>query len=94
VENTSMKSLLRKLHQEYFLLDLREELTQAPVLDGYNCQLVDPAILEVALESHQDLNDVFNRLQALNIQVKSMRNKSNRLEQLFVSLLKKPEQTA
>jgi ABC-2 type transport system ATP-binding protein len=94
VENTSMKSLLRKLHQEYFLLDLREELSEAPVLDGYNCELKDPAILEVALESNQDLNDVFAKLQALNIQVKSMRNKSNRLEQLFVSLLQKPEQVA
>ena len=92
IENTSMKSLLRKLHQENFLFDLREEINTAPTLNGFSCQLVDPAILEVSVDSHQDLNDVFKELQALNIQVKSMRNKSNRLEQLFISLLNKPGQ--
>jgi ABC-2 type transport system ATP-binding protein len=94
VENTSMKALLRKLHQEMFILDLRHELEQAPALNGQVCQLLDPGTLEVTLESHQDLNEVFAQLQALNIQVKSMRNKSNRLEQLFINLLKKPEQHA
>ena len=92
IENTSMKSLLRKLHQENFLFDLREEINTAPTLKGFSCHLVDPAILEVSVDSHQDLNDVFKELQALNIQVKSMRNKSNRLEQLFISLLNKPGQ--
>ena len=91
VENTSMKALLRKLHQEHFVLDVRQELEQAPVLNGFGCELIDSSTLEVVLESHQDLNDVFTELQAMNIQVKSMRNKSNRLEQLFISLLKKPE---
>jgi len=92
-ENTSMKSLLRKLQQEHFLLDMREELAKAPSLNGFACELMDPSTLEVILESHQDLNDVFTELKALNIQVKSMRNKSNRLEQLFISLLQKPEQS-
>lgn len=94
VENTSMKDLLRKLHKEHFLLDLRNELDALPALQGIECELLDPATLEVALESHQDLNAVFAALQAQNIQVKSMRNKSNRLEQLFISLLNKPEQQA
>ncbi|NNE38503.1 MAG: ABC transporter ATP-binding protein [Gammaproteobacteria bacterium] len=89
IENTSMKNLLRKLHQENFVLDTRSELSQAPELNGYFCQLLDPTTLEVGLESHQDLNDVFTELQRQGIQVKSMRNKSNRLEQLFISLLKK-----
>jgi len=93
VENTSIKSLLRKLQQEHFLLDMREELAKAPSLNGFACELMDPSTLEVILESHQDLNDVFTELKALNIQVKSMRNKSNRLEQLFISLLQKPEQS-
>ena len=93
VENTSMKSLLRKLQQEHFLLDMREELAKAPSLNGFACKLMDPSTLEVILASHQDLNDVFTELKALNIQVKSMRNKSNRLEQLFISLLQKPEQS-
>jgi len=92
VVNTNMKDLLKTLHQERFVLDIRSELSSAPDLNGFDCQLVDPAMLEVTLDSDQDLNDVFAELQSLGIQVKSMRNKSNRLEQLFVSLLQKPEQ--
>jgi len=87
VENTSMKDLLRKLHKEHFLLDVRAELHEVPSLNGFECSLVDPNTLEVALESSQDLNDVFKQLQSMDILVKSMRNKSNRLEQLFISLL-------
>lgn len=92
IENTSMKALLRKLHQELFILDVRNELSEAPMLNGFGCQLLDASTLEVSLESHQDLNDVFATLQTMGIQVKSMRNKSNRLEQLFISLLQKPAQ--
>jgi len=91
VVNTSMKSLLQKLHQEHFVLDVRNDLAQAPELAGYPCELLDTNTIEVALESHQNLNDVFAALQAQGIHVKSMRNKSNRLEQLFLSLLQKPE---
>ncbi|MFZ8929053.1 MAG: ABC transporter ATP-binding protein [Pseudohongiellaceae bacterium] len=94
VVNTSMKDLLKKLHQEHFVLDIRGELDNAPVLQGFGCELLDASTLEVGLESHQNLNDVFAALQSLGIEVKSMRNKSNRLEQLFLSLLKKPEAKA
>jgi ABC-2 type transport system ATP-binding protein len=94
VVNTSMKDLLKKLHQEHFVLDIRGELDNAPVLQGLGCELLDASTLEVRLESHQNLNDVFAALQSLGIEVKSMRNKSNRLEQLFLSLLKKPEAKA
>jgi ABC-2 type transport system ATP-binding protein len=92
VVNTSMKSLLKKLHQEHFILDIRSELNEAPILNGFACHLLDPSTLEVTLESHQDLNDVFAELKGINIKVKSMRNKSNRLEQLFISLLNKQSQ--
>ncbi|MEK9648225.1 MAG: ABC transporter ATP-binding protein [Gammaproteobacteria bacterium] len=94
VVNTSMKDLLKKLHQEHFVLDIRGELDNAPVLQGFGCELLDASTLEVGLESHQNLNDVFAALQSLGIEVKSMRNKSNRLEQLFLSLLKKPQAKA
>ncbi|MDG2175891.1 MAG: ABC transporter ATP-binding protein [Gammaproteobacteria bacterium] len=98
VVNTSMKALLKKLHQEHFILDIRSELNEAPTLNGFTCKLLDPSTLEVSLESDQDLNDVFTELKSVNIKVKSMRNKSNRLEQLFISLLNKqgqiPEQQA
>ena len=93
IENTSMKALLRKLHKELFVLDIRSDLTEAPALNGFECKLLDSSTLEVGLDSNQNLNDVFAELAGLNIQVKSMRNKSNRLEQLFISLLRKPEQT-
>jgi ABC-2 type transport system ATP-binding protein len=92
VVNTSMKSLLKKLHQEHFILDIRSELNEAPILNGFACHLLYPSTLEVTLESHQDLNDVFAELKGINIKVKSMRNKSNRLEQLFISLLNKQSQ--
>jgi ABC-2 type transport system ATP-binding protein len=92
VVNTSMKALLKKLHQEHFILDIRSELNASPTLNGFACHLIDPSTLEVSLESHQDLNDVFTELKAVNIKVKSMRNKSNRLEQLFISLLNKQGQ--
>jgi ABC-2 type transport system ATP-binding protein len=92
VVNTSMKALLKKLHQEHFILDIRSELEEAPTLNGFACGLLDSSTLEVSLESHQDLNDVFTELKAINIKVKSMRNKSNRLEQLFISLLNKQSQ--
>jgi ABC-2 type transport system ATP-binding protein len=67
-------------------------LEEAPTLNGFACGLLDSSTLEVSLESHQDLNDVFTELKAINIKVKSMRNKSNRLEQLFISLLNKQSQ--
>jgi ABC-2 type transport system ATP-binding protein len=92
VVNTSMKQLLQTLHQELFVLDLCAPLATAPVLSSFPVALVDETTLEVAVEKGQDLNEVFAQLSARDIHIKSMRNKSNRLEQLFVSLLKKPSQ--
>jgi ABC-2 type transport system ATP-binding protein len=87
VENTDMKSLLAKLHRETFLLDLREPLAVAPAFNAYPLRLANPTTLEVDVEKTQSLNDVFAQLSALGIQVLSMRNKANRLEELFVSLV-------
>lgn len=86
VENTSMKNLLSKLNKETFLLDI------APVdavitLDGYTFRQTDSHSLEVDVEKAQGLNGVFSALTAQGIQVLSMRNKANRLEELFVSLV-------
>ncbi|MDF2445224.1 MAG: transporter ATP-binding protein [Moraxellaceae bacterium] len=87
VENTDMKSLLAKLHRETFILDLREPLSAPPVLPGYPVRLVNATTLEVDVEKTQSLNDVFVQLNALSVSVLSMRNKANRLEELFVSLV-------
>lgn len=92
VENTSMKQLLLKLDREYFILDSRHALEKAPVLDGFTLELIDENTLEVGLERSQDINQVFEALNSQGVLIKSMRNKSNRLEQLFVSLLQRPQQ--
>lgn len=89
VENTDMKSLLAKLHRETFILDLREPLNAAPELPAYPIRLVSPSTLEVDVEKTQSLNEVFTLLTQKGISVLSMRNKANRLEELFVSLVEK-----
>ncbi|MCY1302329.1 putative ABC transporter ATP-binding protein YadG [compost metagenome] len=89
VENTSMKELLKKLHVETFLLDLRDSLVVAPQLNGYPVRLVDHHTLEVQVEKSLGLNGLFSQLAAHDIQVLSLRNKTNRLEELFVSLVEK-----
>ena len=90
VVNTSMKDLLLTLNQEIFVLDTFTKLTTAPELPGVAVKLVDETTLEVGLNREQNLNQVFADLTTQNISIKSMRNKSNRLEQLFVSLLNQP----
>lgn len=91
VECTSMKALLSKLNMETFILDLRRDTETAPVLDGMVCRLTDSHTLEVDVAKEHNLNDVFSQLSAANIEVLSMRNKSNRLEELFVELVKKTQ---
>ena len=86
VENTSMKALLSKLNKETFVLDLkagRAELT----LPGFVTRKLDEQSFEVDVEKNQGLNAVFSALAQQDITVLSMRNKANRLEELFVSLI-------
>lgn len=86
VENTSMKALLSKLNKETFVLDLkagRAELT----LSGFVTRKLDEQSFEVDVEKNQGLNAVFSALAQQDITVLSMRNKANRLEELFVSLI-------
>ncbi len=89
VENTSMRTLLGQLSNETFLLDLKETQTQAPDLDGYPAQMIDECTLQVQVEKHRGLTDLFAQLSSQGIEVLSLRNKSNRLEELFVSLVEK-----
>ncbi|MDX7997853.1 ABC transporter ATP-binding protein [Xenorhabdus sp. Reich] len=85
VENTSMKDLLSQLECETFLLDLTPE-GSVPIVDGYDYRLIDSATLEVDVKRGQGLNDIFSQLSTQGIQISSMRNKANRLEELFVDL--------
>ena len=87
VVNTSMKELLHRLDRELFVLDSRDVIDGTPHINGLPLEKVDDHTLEVSIEKGQDLNTVFNELTNQGIHIKSMRNKSNRLEQLFVDLL-------
>ena len=89
VERSSMKDLLKKLHVETFLLDLKEPTLVMPQLTGYPAQLVDDHPLDVQVEKSQGVNELFRQLAAQQVEVLSLRNKSNRLEELFVSLVEK-----
>ncbi|MDV9033185.1 ABC transporter ATP-binding protein [Pseudomonas sp. RAC1] len=89
VENTSMRQLLGKLHVETFVLDLRQDLIAAPVLQGYPCRLITPHTLEVQVDKDIGITALFGQLALQRIEVQSLRNKTNRLEELFVSLVEK-----
>ncbi|MEI6146090.1 MAG: ABC transporter ATP-binding protein [Methylococcales bacterium] len=87
VENTDMASLLARLHVDHFVLDLAEPLAQAPVIAGYQIERIADKVLDVAVPKEIGLNYLFNQLSEKNIKVLSLKNKSNRLEQLFMSLI-------
>lgn len=88
IENTNMKSLLAKLDKETFILDLKQP-TSAFSLDGYTTREIDDHTIEVDVEKSQGLNGVFDALSASGNTVLSMRNKANRLEELFVAIVEK-----
>ena len=87
VEHASMKSLLAKLHLETFVLDLARPLEGELQLEGYPLRRIDSTTLEVDVEKTQGLGGVFTQLAGRGIEVMSMRNKSNRLEELFMRLV-------
>ena len=87
VENTDMGSLLRTLHVETFVLNLRDALEWAPEVEGYPVRLADRHTLEVDVPKEEGLNRVFAGLSAAGVEVVSMRNKTNRLEELFMRLV-------
>lgn len=87
IEDTNMKSLLERLHVETFVLDISEDIDQAPAIEGIDIVRRDARTLEVSLPKTRPLNEVFSALSARQISVLSMRNKSNRLEELFLHLV-------
>jgi ABC-2 type transport system ATP-binding protein len=82
-----MANLLRRLQVESFVLMLRNPVAAPPALPGHTAKLVDDHTLEVELSKEQNLNDVFAQLAAQGIEVISMRNKVNRLEEMFMRLV-------
>ena len=87
VENTSMKALLKQLQKEVFILDTRDTISPDLAIEGFDTRYLDEHMFELVLNKGSSLNDVFSALAQQNMVITSMRNKANRLEELFVSLL-------
>ncbi len=88
IENTAMKDLLATLNIETFVLNLTVQLKTAPEIQGFNTRLIDETTLEVDVSKKQTLNDLFSKLTSQSINISSLRSKSNRLEELFINLVK------
>jgi len=91
IEDAPMSRVLRKLQREVFVLSLADELEQAPDLDGFHTGLLEGSELEVEMGAAKNLNDLFHELDARGIRVVSLRNKANRLEELFMRLVESKE---
>ncbi len=89
VENDRMSALIGRLHLETFVLNLRQPLTEPPAVTGYALRRLDEWTLEVDVSKDRGLNELFQALSAQGIDVVSLRNKTNRLEELFVRLVNK-----
>lgn len=87
VENTSMKSLLSRMQTQTFVLDLKDPITALPQTDEFDIRQIDENTLEVELDKQRSINRIFEVLNAHNIRVESLRNKTNRLEELFINLV-------
>ncbi len=92
VRNTSVRELLTELNTETFLLDLSAPVEQAPVVEGFEIQQIEPSQLALVIHRGQQLNDVFSALSEQGLNVVSMRNRANRLEEMFVSMVESSQQ--
>jgi ABC-2 type transport system ATP-binding protein len=94
IENTRMQTLLGRLNVETFVLNLRQPLITAPDIPGYPLRRLDDLMLEVDVTQERGINGLFEKLSAQGIEVSSLRNKTNRLEELFMRLVDKNEAAA
>jgi ABC-2 type transport system ATP-binding protein len=88
IRNTNVRDLLAELDTETFLLDLAHPLEKAPAVEGFEIGLTEPSQLSLVIHRGQQMNDVFAALSEQGIKVVSMRNRANRLEEMFVSMVK------
>ena len=91
VADTSMKDLLGTLNVQGFVFDLIEPLEEAPLIEGFPLKLEDPLTLVAAVNKDRSINALFSEFSKLNIKIKSMRNESNRLEELFIEMVNSNE---
>ncbi|MSR14845.1 MAG: ABC transporter ATP-binding protein [Gammaproteobacteria bacterium] len=87
IENSGMKELLAKLNAETFVFDLAQPLAVAPSSAEFRFSLLDEMTLEASVDKRNSINELFACLSQFDIRVQSMRNKSNRLEELFVTMV-------
>ena len=89
VTNTGMEDLLGSLNVQGFVFDLEAPLNEAPKIEGFPLKLEDPLTLIAAVSKDRSINSLFGMLTEKGIKVKSMRNEANRLEELFIEMVKK-----
>jgi ABC-2 type transport system ATP-binding protein len=94
IADTSTKKLLAKLDKETLVLDLQEPLAKIPIVEGFEFKQIDPVTLEASFYRHTSLNALFEILTANSVKVVSLRNKMNRLEGLFLELVKANKEKA
>jgi ABC-2 type transport system ATP-binding protein len=94
IERDTMANVLRKLQTEVFVFNLGEPVGAPPTLPGFRNEMTDDHTLEVEVSRGQSLNDIFSQLSAQGVRVNSMRNKVNRLEELFMRLVDNSARTA
>lgn len=95
IKNTSMKALLKTLNTETFILYTRDNIGLLPEIKGnYRLSQIDDHTLEAEVANSETLNNLMLQLNSAGIQIDSMRNKVNRLEELFLSLTGKTENVA
>ena len=87
VEDTSIRALLRRLQREVFILDTQEDLEETIELPGFVARRLDAHSMEVEVEKGQSINQVFAELEKQGVHISSMRNRANRLEEMFVNLV-------
>ncbi len=87
VRNSTVKALLKELNRETFIIDLETDISEPPKLEGYEVRMADDNSIEVDVVKGQPLNQLFRLLDEKDLKVSSMRNKANRLEEMFVSML-------
>ena len=84
IEDTTLRQLMRTLDSETYIVESKDAITTMPAIDGYNISQQDEYSLQVEVRRDRGLNELFSALEASNIKVSNIRNKENRLEQLFI----------
>lgn len=87
IENTDMKSLINRMNVQTMVMDMAQQLPIPPRLNGFTWRMLDDNSIEVEVHKEQSLNELFDLFSSQNIKITSMRNKTNRLEELFIRLI-------